>query len=314
MPLGNITKIGDPYILKTNNMYYMYATSSGKGFKVWESPNMVDWTAKGLVLDKDNPSNQWGIKSFWAPEVKSYKNKYYMTYSATSSNGKMKIRIARSDSPLGPFINWSEPFYQSDNYSYIDGDLLLDGDKIYLYYDKAASTNSIDGKKISHIYVVQLDAELKEMVGTAKKILEPDQAWEGLNRNMQWNEGAYVIKHDNIYYLLYSSNAYTSPNYAVGYATASSPMGTWTKSADNPILKKDLAAKVSGPGHCCITTSPDGKEFFIVYHTHTNFDAPGGNRNLCIDRLIFEKGKIIVKGPTRTPQPLPSGIPYRIVK
>src|ERR1035437_9204811 len=56
-PLSNIKNIGDPYILKANNMYYMYATSSDMGFKVWESSNMIDWTEKGLALNKNDVSN-----------------------------------------------------------------------------------------------------------------------------------------------------------------------------------------------------------------------------------------------------------------
>lgn len=312
-PLSNITNIGDPYILKANNMYYMYATSSDMGFKVWQSSNLIDWAEKGLALNKNDASNQWGNGNFWAPEVKFYNNKYYMSYSAVSPNGKMKIRIARSDSPLGPFINWCEPFFQSDDFSYIDSDIFIDTDKVYLYFVKDCSTNILNGKHISQICAAQLDTDLKGIIGTPQMILSPDQTWEGITQEWQWNEGPYVIKNNNLYYLLYSANVYNSQDYSVGYATATSPLGNWTKSTDNPILKKDIALKVSGPGHCCITTSPDDKEFFIVYHTHTFFDAPSGNRNLCIDRLNFNRSKITVAGPTRTPEPLPSGIPYRII-
>ena len=133
-PLSNITKIGDPYVLKVDSIYYLYATSSALGFKVWQSSDLTNWTEKGLALDKNNPSNQWGKGNFWAPEVKEYRNKFYMTYSAIDTNGLMKIRIARSDKPTGPFINWSAPFFRSDEYSYIDADLFLDNDKAYLFY------------------------------------------------------------------------------------------------------------------------------------------------------------------------------------
>ena len=313
-PLSNITNIGDPYILKADSMYYMYATSSGNGFKVWQSSDLIDWTEKGLALNKNNSGNLWGSGNFWAPEVKYYNNKYYMSYSAISPNGKMKIRIALSDNPLGPFINWSEPLFQSDDFSYIDSDIFIDNDKVYIYFVKDCSTNILNGKHISQVYAAQLDTDLKGIIGNPQLIITPDQTWEGINQDWQWNEGPYVIKNNNIYYLLYSANVYTSHDYSVGYATATSPLGNWTKSTDNPVLKKDLALKVSGPGHCCITTSPDGKEFFIVYHTHTSFDAPSGNRNLCIDRLTFNQNKIEVNGPTRTPQALPSGVKYRIIK
>ena len=313
-PVGGITNIGDPYVLNYGGKYYMYATSSKDGFYVWESSNMVDWVKGGLALNRKDAANGWGKGNFWAPEVKYYKGKFYMTYSAISDNGKMKIRIAQSDSPLGPYLNWSEPFLSNDQYSYIDADLFIDGDKVYLYFVKDCSENIINGKHVSQVYVCELSYNLMEFTGYPKLILTPDQTWEGAGDDWQWNEGPFVMKHDNYYYLLYSANYYASAKYSVGVATSNSPMGVWTKYANNPVLKQDASLSVSGPGHCMVTSSPDSSEFFIVYHTHTYFDKPGGNRNICIDRLNFDNGVLKVTGPTRTPQPLPGGIPFRIVR
>jgi GH43 family beta-xylosidase len=81
----------------------------------------------------------------------------------------------------------------------------------------------------------------------------------------------------------------------------------------NPVLKKDLSIGVSGPGHNSVTNSPDGKETFIVYHTHTYPQNPRGDRNMCIDRMTFENGVVKVQGPTPSSQPFPSGAPFRIV-
>ena len=312
-PLGGITNIGDPYILKYNKQYYMYATSSSNGFKVWQSDNMIDWTLKGLALDKNNPANNWGNGNFWAPEVKYIDGKFYMTYSARLSNGKMKIRIAACDSPLGPFTNWSEPFLQDDDFSYIDADLLPDGKKVFMFFTKDCSLNIINGKHVSQIYAVELNKDLKSFATQPVLATTPDQAWESPNNDWVWNEGSYAMKHDNTYYLMYSANVYNGQDYSVGYATAPNPLGPWTKYAGNPVLKKNIAIGVSGPGHNCVTTSPDDKELFIVYHSHTFADKPSGNRNLCIDRMIFENGIIKVLGPTRSPQPLPGGVNYRPV-
>jgi len=312
-PLGGITNIGDPYILKYNHHYYMYATSSPDGFKVWQSDNLIDWTINGLAFDKNNPANNWGNGNFWAPEVKFINGKFYMTYSARMTNGKMKVRIAASDSPLGPFINWSEPFLLDDDYSYIDADLLPDGDKIFMFFTKDCSLNIINGKHVSQIYVAELNKDLKSFATIPVLVTTPDQAWESPNNDWIWNEGSFAMKHENTYYLMYSANVYNGQDYSVGYATSANPLGPWKKYAGNPILKKNMAIGVSGPGHNSVTTSPDDKEMFIVYHTHTFPDKPSGNRNLCIDRMVFENGIIKVIGPTRSPQPLPGGVNYRLV-
>jgi beta-xylosidase len=103
---------------------------------------------------------------------------------------------------------------------------------------------------------------------------------------------------------------FVDPLYAVGYATSRSPLGPWTKSPDNPILKRK--GRISGPGHCTLARSPDGRELFILYHTHV--DPEGGfQRELNIDRIFITDQpsggvKIRVDGPTRTPQPMPSNV------
>lgn len=95
-------------------------------------------------------------------------------------------------------------------------------------------------------------------------------------------------------------------NYSVGYATADNPMGPWSKAAENPILKSNLKIGVSGPGHNSFACSPDGKELFIIYHVHTFPDKATGNRAVYIDRVIFDNDKMVIKGPTKSPQPYPS--------
>jgi hypothetical protein len=96
--------------------------------------------------------------------------------------------------------------------------------------------------------------------------------------------------------------------YGIGYATARAPLGPWTKCVHNPIVAKNLDLAVSGPGHCSITTSPDGAELFMVYHTHADVLHPSGRRTVNIDRLLFqEDGTLRLIGPTRSPQPMPSG-------
>jgi GH43 family beta-xylosidase len=149
--------------------------------------------------------------------------------------------------------------------------------------------------------------DLLSLVETPKMILEPSQQWEGIDKNWQWNEGPFVVKSNELYYLMYSANFYASTDYSIGYAVAKSPFGPWIKYQGNPILSKDPVHGISGPGHNSITISPDGTETFIVYHTHKYPDSPSGNRTMNIDRIYFEDGIIRIIGPTKLPQPFPSG-------
>jgi len=300
--------IGDPDVLKIENKYYLYGTSiPGVGFKTWESDDLVNWEEKGIAFSKFAEGNQWGKKDFWAPEVIYYQDKYYMVYSARASDGRLKIALAVSDSPLGLFVNIKAPLFDN-GFSNIDGHIFVDKNGTpYLFYVRDCSENIIDAKHVSQIYVQEMSKDLLNLKGEPILAIQPSQNWEGLEDDWQWNEGPFVIQNESIYYLLYSANYFGSPDYAIGYATSSSPLGPWTKHEGNPILSKDLSIEVSGPGHCSITESPDGSELFIVYHTHTFPSSPGGNRILNIDRIYFdEEGHLKIIGPTRTPQPMPS--------
>jgi GH43 family beta-xylosidase len=306
-PVGKITDIGDPFVLKHGDKYYLYATSMPTlGFKVWQSANLVDWEEKGLALDSSLKGNRWGMGDFWAPEVVYYQGKFYMTYSARDMDGHLKIALAVSDDPLGPFINLKAPLFDR-GMSFIDGHIFIDDGTPYLYYVKDCSENIIDGNHVSQTFVQKMSEDLTELKGEPVLVVEPDQAWEGIYSDWQWNEGPFVLKHEEMYYLMYSANFYASADYAIGYATAPTPLGPWKKYAGNPILEKDLEKGVSGPGHNSVTVSPDGSEYFIIYHTHTYPEHPSGNRTVNIDRLYFEDGILKVAGPTRSPQPLPSG-------
>lgn len=305
-PVGDITDIGDPFVILVDDTYYLYATSMpGLGFKVWESNDLVDWEEKGLALDSSNPENRWGEGDFWAPEVIEYNEQFYMTYSARDRDGHLKIAVAKADNPLGPFINIAAPLFEREM-SFIDGHIFIEDDKKYLYYVKDCSENIVDGIHMSQIYVQKMSDDFKSLKGEPKKILEPSQEWEGLENDWQWNEGPYVLKHKNKYYLTYSANVYSSSDYSIGYATADNPLGPWTKAAENPILEKDLDRGISGPGHNSFIHSKNGERLYIVYHTHTYPDFPGGNRNVNLDRAYFEAGKLKVDGPSREKQPYPN--------
>jgi GH43 family beta-xylosidase len=166
----------------------------------------------------------------------------------------------------------------------------------------------VDGRHESHIYGFELCDDLFTPKEEGRLLLKPDQEWEFQSGpEWRWNEGPFMLKHQGRYYLMYSANCYADRNYAVGYAVSERPLGPFRKYEHNPILCSNTAA-VSGPGHHSVTVSPDGKEWFIVYHTHTDPEKGGGNRQVCMDRMEFtDDGVIVVHGPTLTEQPAPSG-------
>ena len=312
-PVSDTIFAADPFVLFYDGTYYLYATSASDGFKYWTSQNLSDWEEKGYAFRKTD--NSWGKGSFWAPEVIYYNNKFYMVYSAsgkTMFDKGMRICIAASDKPGGPFTDIFAPLFDF-GFSCIDGHIFVDTDaKPYLYYEMVGAVGEPwvnKGYLWGMVMGVELSPDLSKPLHEQKLCLYISQEWEGTeSMKARSNEGMTVFKNNGLYYMTYSGNHYADPNYGVGYAVSDKPLGMWVKYKDNPILKQDTSIGVSGPGHNSIIKSPDQKEWFVVYHSHVNPDNPGGRRILNIDRLVFKSdGTLSVTGPTRTPQKLPSG-------
>ncbi len=311
-PVGNGVIMGDPFVLRHNGTYYLYGSNAGDGFKAYRSPNLVDWEPVGYVFQRTEAT--WGAKSFWAPEVAHYRDAFYLAYSVAPSSGSFRICLAQSDSPEGPFEDLRAPLFDP-LYGCIDAHLFIDNDETpYLFYDEVGvvGTPSRTGEPTGYMYGiirgVKLTPDLTALAGEPVICARAEQPWEKPDSTFsRCNEGSFVFRHGNTYYMTFSVSHYADPDYAIGYATASSPLGPWHKSSDNPLLARDLSIGVSGPGHSCVTRSPDGSELFIVYHAHADIEKPGGRRVVCIDRLVVEpNGSLRVLGPTRSPQPIPS--------
>lgn len=315
LPINNI---GDPFVLKASDgKYYCYATSASDGYKVWLSNDLVHWQESGMAFKRD--VNSWAINDFWAPEVIEYNGKYYMFFSARElKSNSLRIGMAIADNPLGPFKDpINRPLFDF-GYATIDASPFIDDDgKKYLYYSRDCSENIVNGVHESHIYGIRLTDDMLSIIGQPVLLTRPEQKWEEMSGDTwRWNEGPIVLKRGTIYYMFYSANYYADATYSVGYATSESPLGPFKKSKQNPILMskfypdmKKSTPLVSGPGHNSFAFSPDRKELFIVYHTHTNPSLGGGNRQMNIDRIGFrEDGTVYINGPTLSPQILPSGI------
>ena len=98
-----VTDIGDPFVLKVApDEYYMYCTSAPTtGYYCWKSSDLVHWGDKKMCYVRKPDS--WCTDCFWAPEVVARDGKYYMYYTAKNRNDSLRIGLAVSDAPDGPF-------------------------------------------------------------------------------------------------------------------------------------------------------------------------------------------------------------------
>lgn len=309
-PVGGEIRMGDPFVKRYGDVYYLTGTTQGGGFQYWTSPDLVNWTHQGKLFEFAEAS--WGERSFWAPELFSHGGKYYLAYSAArGARGQgpgFRLCLAVSDHPGGPYRDLHAPWCDR-GVPVIDAHVFFDADGTpYLYYSEVGVRRGERTKLIAITYAVQLTGDLAGTVGEPVECVRADQPWEMPEEGRSLcNEGAFVFEHAGTYYMTYSANHYAEPFYGIGYATAPSPLGPWTKAPDNPMMAADLDRGVSGPGHNCFVHSPDGTERFMVYHAHADLEQPSGERTVNIDRVRIEAdGALTVLGPTRSAQPYPS--------
>ena len=275
----------DPNIVRFGDTYYIYATTDGyagwggKDFYVWKSKNLVDWERSAqpfLTLDGANGNVPWATGNAWAPTIIERGGKYYFYFSGHNPTYNRKtIGVAVADSPEGPFV--AQPTAMI-----LNNEAVTSGQAI----DPAAFQDPATGKYYlfwgngKPVY-----AELgDDMVSIKQDTLK---AISGLT---DFREGSFVNYRNGTYYLTYSIDDTGSPDYRVGYATATSVNGPWTYRG--VILSKDASQGILGTGHSSIIQVPGTDDWYIAYHRFgmPGFGVPGGDgthRETTIDRLYF---------------------------
>ena len=305
----------DPEILYSNltKKYYIYSTTDGYPgwggwtFNVFSSTDLINWTDEGQVLDVKGDQVKWARGNAWAPaaiEVKqkdgSYK--YYLYFSADAGNRK-EIGVAVSDSPTGPFVDAGAPIVSDSPVGHgqqIDVDVFQDpkSKKYYLYW----GNGYMAGAEMT-----------SDLMGIKKETIQVMTPEGGSLQTWKFREAPYVFYRKGTYYFLWSVDDTGSPNYHVCYGTAKSPLGPIQVAKEPTILKQVPELEIYGTAHNSVLQIPGKDEWYIVYHRiNKHFierdKGPGVHREVCIDRMTFDKkGNILPVTPTLNgPEPLTS--------
>lgn len=237
-------EIADPTIFWDGKQYLMFGTEAPpqQGIPVLSSSDLTHWQpisgkVQSYALHKDHST--FGDRGFWAPQVLKHDDQYLMAYTANE-----KIAIATSPNAQGLFQQKHQSSIDN-NTRQIDPFVFFDDDgKAYLYHVRLNKGN--------HIWVAELTSDLSQIKPeTLKKCLSvKPKTWEHtLLHRGKVVEGPTVLKHKETYYLIYSANHFKSDDYAVGYATAPTPFGPWTRSENSPIIHRSIVKGFDGTGH-----------------------------------------------------------------
>lgn len=283
----------DPEVLysQKTGLFYIYPTTDGFqgwggfSFDVFSSPDLVNWTNEGRIIDMKVKQVPWATGNAWAPCIEEKKisdsDYLYYFYFSGESGGRKKIGVAVSENPAGPFVDSGAPMLNTTppdtGGQIIDGDVFTDPQtgKSYFYWGNG------------FMAVSELNDDMITVKDGTTRVITPEG---GTLETYAFREGAYVFYRKGTYYFLWSVDDTGSPNYHVAYGTSTSPTGPIQVAKDPVVIKQDPGQSIYGTAHNSILQIPGTDEWYIVYHRinprHLK-DEPGTHREVCIDRLYF---------------------------
>jgi arabinan endo-1,5-alpha-L-arabinosidase len=275
----------DPDVLEVDGTYYAYATNGqSRNVQVATSTDLESWEVLSEDALPDLP--EWVIPGkTWAPEVTQVGSSYVMYPTTTNFQPTFQcIAVATADAPEGPFeVVGDEMLVCPDEEGgAIDASTFLDEDgTLYLLWKNDGNCCGKD----TWLYIAPLSEDGLTLAGEQTRLLKQDQPWEG---NLV--EAPTLVERDGTYVLMYSANDYGSDKYAIGYATADSPTGPFTK-AEEPLLTTDKSeGQFVGPGGQDVVTAPDGSDR-LVFHS---WDLAFIERGINVVPLEWEDGEPVV--------------------
>jgi arabinan endo-1,5-alpha-L-arabinosidase len=308
----------DPAIIHADDgYYYAYATQTQRdgewiNIQVARSMDLIHWEQLGDALPV-KPVWAKETQDFWAPSVIFDGSTYFMYYSATPDVCAEPERghclaIATAKSPAGPFTDMGMPLLLGMGFEYID---------------PMAFDDPVTGKRLLYwgsgflpIKVQELGPDRMSFVPGSKPV---DLIWPNPVKGAfpRLVEAAWLIRHEDFYYLFYSGDNCCGPHaeYGVMVARSPEPTGPFETLEQARGVPHSLMLFKSerwlAPGHNSIVTDKAGQTW-IIYHA-IDVDRPrqrqqdeiNSRRILLIDRIEWRDGWPFVGTPSDEPRSVP---------
>jgi beta-xylosidase len=327
----------DPFVLDDGDRHNSYwAFTTGKLFPVFHSRDLVHWTRERKAMVAKPP---WVVRAAdwhsWAPSVieapescpgTTSASCYVMYYVGLSREYHVDcVAVATAVRPGGPYHDQgpldsetpdatARPIGCGDNSgsAMIDPSPFIDpvGGGEYLYVSEDFSCrsgttfcDSTVGVLRPTISVILMDSDLLHAAGPRVPLFSgEDDTWESIGGILPTVEGPATVFHNGTYYMFYSGGNWRGA-YGMGYATAPSPFGPFTQSANNPILAE--TDTVLGPGGGDVPVVGPHGGTWMIYHARAG--GRGTPRTLRIDPFNWvarSAGPDVpaIGGPTDSPQ------------
>lgn len=286
----------DPAAIEAHDGAGSFIFATGEGIAIWHSRDRKSWKQIGRVFEDAVP--KWASRlipkadSVWAPDIQFHDGRYYLSYSvSTFGSQRSVIGLATNTTldPKSPHYNWEdhglvlESFPDKNDYNAIDPAMFVDGDRGYLVW--GSYWTGIKGTEIDLKTGKPSSSQPKAIAIAARAATGPTSI-----------EGAYIQKHDDLYYLYVSWDfccAREKSTYKVMVGRAKSPLGPYvdnigrkmTDGGGKLVLMSD--SRWRGPGHNSVLKTKDRD--WLVYHV-VDGQAPNRGRILQLRPIEWKNG------------------------
>ena len=312
---SHITNLGgDPWVTYHDGWYYYMYT--GNGFSISRSREL-DRIASNPKYVFNISDLGFDVKELWAPElhfIDGYWYIYFTAYdnsipaSATDSNGTAKnhrmyvLKSSTSDA-LGEYtfmgqIKEIESDYLGDSdYSLdysapghyaIDQSIFKWQEKLYAIWSGWNGYKSIGQR----IYIAEM-SDPCTISGSRVELSRPELAYETYDLIPAVNEApqALISPNGKTLNIAFSVNRFDNPHYSLGLLTLKKngdPLNAddWTKT-EKPVFETSAKNRTYSVGHCSFVPSPDGSEFFMVYHARRGEDIEKNPREVRVEQFYW---------------------------
>lgn len=303
----------DPTYIHINDTYYAFATSgNGHNIQIATSNNPFTSSQQWSLLSADALPNLpgWsyaattnaGTAHVWAPYIHQLPDSTFILYFSTPSSSdptRHCIGTATSATITGPFSPssnpWTCPLAQGGA---IDPALFTDpaSGNLYVLYKIDGNSLNAPGSNTyapTPIMLQQIQpSDGATPIGDPVQVLDHDST-----QPLVEAPAMFFDAESETYFLLYSANMFSTSNYNLLYATASSITGPYTP-AQSPLLATGDFS-LNGPGSADV----DAAGGQIVFHSTVS--SGGGSQaadNGPLNRWMYSGGLHVENGGLSVPQ------------
>lgn len=220
----------DPTVVWFKDRYFLFASKSG-GY--WHSKDLNGW----LFIE----TNEIPVEEY-APTAVAIGDTLYFLASSNE-----KSTLYRSTNPLSG--QWEIAREELDQPVWDPAFFMDDDDRLYLYWG-CSDVNPLYGIEIDYKNHFDFMGEPQVLVSSnpEKHGWEVSGDYNELIDKRPWIEGAWMNKHNGLYYLQYSGPGTEFKSYSDGVYTSANPLGPYQLAAHNPFACKPEGF-AAGAGH-----------------------------------------------------------------